>query len=295
MTAGFGVDPTKDGSGNITSGTTSQDIRKVNAALYGPGILSGCGVTLSSAAMTYTVAAGVVAIPMATGEVVLAPVPATTINAATVPSSGTRTDIIYVKQNTPSIDGNSNVVVSYGQTLPAQAQKIDSYTLPAGATTTSAGSRAAFVDFSIPYSGGLGRLSYYQHAYNGTLRSSPAERVGNATIYLPTDRMVTWKVTAVLSAVNAAGFDNSKYCEYGFLPNFDGTDWVYWTTGGLHQAWQTFFWQATIPMAAGTHTVNLGMQQVVGPGTVFCHYGPDNQGLGRRGIEFEIVDAGVMQ
>jgi hypothetical protein len=296
MTSGFGVDPTKDGSGNITSGTTSQDIRQINSGLYSPGIISGCKVSVSSASMTYTVSAGVACIQMSSGENVLVPVPATTINAAAVPSSGTRTDYIYVTQHTPAIDGDSNVVVTYGTSTPARSLTLDQFLQPAGATTTSSGARNGALSYSIPYSGGLGRLHYYQHAYNGTLRSSPMEWVGNGTIFLPTDRMTTWRVHGVLSALNAAGFDNSKYCEYGFLPTYDETNtWVIWTTPGLHQAWQTVYWEATIPMTAGLHTVKLGMTQMVGPGTVYCHYGPDSNGYGRRGIEFEIIDAGVAQ
>lgn len=296
--SGFGVDPTIDGSGNITSGTTSQDIRNINAALYSPGIISGCQVTLSSTDMTYNVAAGVAAIQMATGETVLAPVPATTITASTVSSTGGRTDYIYVQQLTPATDGDSGVVVTYGQSVPQRAQRLDTYVYSAGATNTAAGTRGSSIDYSIPYSGGLGRLYYYQYTLNGNLptnTSSALQWIGNGTIYLPTDRMTTWRMSAVLSAANATGFDNAHYAEYGFLPTYDTSTWVIWTTGGLHQAWQTYNWQATIQMSAGLHTVKFGMFRESGNTPGVCHYGPDAQGFGRRGMELEIYDAGVVQ
>jgi hypothetical protein len=251
--------------------------------------------------MTYTVSAGIAAIQMASGEVVLSSVPATTIPASSVPSSGGRTDYIYAYQATPAIDGNSSVTVRYGtqaQATAFQALTLDSYVQPAGATVTSAGTRGSSVNYSIPYSGNLGRLYYWQYAVNGNLpdnNSGSINWVGNGTIYLPTDRTVTWRLSAVLSAAGASGWDNSHYCEYGFLPTYDTATWVLWTTGGLHQAWQTFNWQATLTLPAGLHTVKMGMFKEVGPGSAYCHYGPDGQGFGRRGIEMEIWDAGVAQ
>jgi len=118
-------------------------------------------------------------------------------------------------------------------------------------------------------------------------------RVGSGAFYLPTDRKVTWKVVAVLYADGATGFDNNHYCEYGFLPNYNGGDFVLWATTGLHQAWGTHIFEATIPMSAGWYSVNLGMFRITGNTTAGTHFGVDSQGFGRRGIEFTITDAGV--
>lgn len=296
MTSGFGVDPTKTG-GIITSGTTAKDIRLAFGGLYTPGLISGGKVTTSTSAMRYTVSAGVAVVESApgSGENIIIPIPATTLNPPVVPAGASRTDIVYAQQRTPSADGDSEVVVNYGTTLPARAVRLASYVQPAGATVSSSGTANANVDYSIPYGATLGQLHYYQHKYQGAMNPSVTERVGAGTIYLPTDRRVNFKVSAVLHADNASGFDNSKYCEYGFLPNIDGGDMAYFTTPGLHQGWATYQWDITIDVAAGLHTVNLGMKRVVGPGTVYTRYGLDGAGYGRRGIEFFVTDAGPIK
>jgi hypothetical protein len=297
MTSGLGVDPTKSGT-TITSGTTSQDIQQIFGGLYTPGMVSGGTVTTSPSAMTYTTTAGVAIVPMATGQNVPIPVPATTITALAVPASGTRTDIIYAQQRTPAIDGDSDVIVNYGPTLPARSVALKTYTQPAGATNSSAGAVSGDIIYSIPYGASLGQLHFYNWTTPGALPTAGITRVGAGTIFLPTDRLVNWKVVCVMYAMNATGFDNAHYSEYGFLPHFDGPsgtgDFVLWTTPGLHQAWATYTFEATIPMAAGTYNVNLGMLRIVGPGTPATHYGGDSQGFGRRGIEFTITDVGVL-
>lgn len=289
MASGFGVDPTKNGSGVITSGTTAQDIRKIWSGLYSPGIISGCVITRSSSAMTYTVSAGVACIQMSSGENVLVPVPATTVTAATVPAGASRTDIIYAQQRTPAVEGDSNIIVTYGTTLPARAIKLDQYSQPAGATNTNAGSRSAFLDFAIPYGSGLGNLHYHQYTTNGFLPNN-LTYIGNGNIYLPTDRTVTFSVRATLYADGASGFDNSKYCEYGFSVVVDNNEVMLWTTPGLHQAWASYSFSRTAGLAAGSHTVKLGVYRIVGPGQGVCFYG-----FNRHGIEFSVDDAGVIK
>lgn len=289
MTSGFGVDASVDG----TSGTSSEDIRRINGALYSPGIISGCAVTTSASAMTYKVAEGVVAIKTAVGEVVLAPVSQATVTAPAAPSSGTRTDIVYAKQRFPSIvaEGDANVIVGVATTLPVNALELMRYTVGAGITNTNAAIRTGDVNYSIPYSSSLGVLHYWQNKFQGAL-SANLIREGHGQFYLPTDRQVQFKFHACLSALNASGFDNSKYCEWGFLPNLDGYDAVLWTTPGLHQAWQTVMFERTINVTAGNHTVNIGSMRKAGPGTALQWYGLQGDGMGRMGAEFIVTDMG---
>lgn len=299
MTSGFGVDPTKS-AGVITSGTTAKDIRLAFGALYTPGLISGGIVTTSSSAMRYTVSAGVAVVETAPGskENIIIPIPATTLNVPTVPAGAPRTDVVYAIQRVPSVEGDSEVVVTYGPTLPQRAVLLYSFAQPAGATVTSAGTKNGFIDYSIPYGASLGTLHYYQHKLNGTFtaaQSPEINRIGAGTIYLPTDRMVNFKVSAVLSATNANKFDPNAYCEYGFLPSWGGGDICIFTTDGLHQAWATYSYDVTVPIVAGQYPVNLGVTRMVGPGIAQCHYGPDSVGFGRRGIEFTVTDAGPVK
>lgn len=293
MTAGWGVDATLDVNGVPTSGTSDLDVRKVWGALYTPGVISGCTVSTSGSAMTYTVASGVVAVKTATGEIVMAPVTGQTVPTASAPISGTRTDIIWVRQRFPGIDGNSDTVIEVGTVLPARAQALKMYIVTAGQTNTNAAVQTGGVDFSIPYGASLGVLHYWQNQYQGAI-STTLIREGSGKFTIPTDRQIQFKYSACLSANGAVGFDNSKYCEWGFLPNIDGADQVLWTTPGLHQAWQIVHFERTINVAAGTHTVNIGSLRKSGPGTALQWYGLQGDGFGRTGAEFTVTDMGAV-
>ena len=287
MTSGFGVDKVVGGSG-----TNSSDIRKIQGGLYTPGIISGCVVTTSPTTMQYTISAGVVAISTATGEIVLAPVAQTTI--PTDPAT-TRTDIIYVQQRYPSIEGDANVVVSVDTSVPDRAVEIRRYSLTAGQTNTNQAVISAGVGYSVPYGATLGRLHYYQHTAMGLDGDLPNSLTsyGHGSFTLPTDRMVKFKVFAILSARWASGFDNANYCEYGFIPNGGSEgDFVLWQTGGLHQAWESHYYETTIPMPAGDNTCFLRFLRIIGPGQPVGHYGLGGDGYGRRGIEFSVWDDG---
>lgn len=290
MTAGFGVDPTKNGSGVITSGTSAQDIRKVWAGLYTKGVISGGVVSLSSASMTYTVTAGVAAIPVGTGETVLAPIPATTINAASVPVSGSRVDVIFAKQKLPTVDGSSDIVVDYGPTLPPNAVLLNQFTQPAGATTTSAGSKSAPIDYSIPYGAGLGILHRAQWTTSGDLPNT-STLWGSAQVYLPTDRWVRYSLHGTLNASGAVGFDNSKYVEYAFIPRLDSNPVVGWNSPGLTQGWSIYQFATIDAMTAGLHTVDIKMFRGGGSGTAQTHYGTYGEFI-HKGIEFIVEDLG---
>lgn len=287
MTSGFGVDRSADG----TSGTSSSDIRKIFGGLYTPGVISGSTVTTSATLMRYTVAAGVAAISTGSGEIILAPIPAGSVTASAAPVSGTRTDIIYAQQHYPSIEGDANLVLGVDTALPARAIQLAKYIVSAGDTNTDQTVRTGGVDYSIPYGANLGLLHRYQDTTNGSYPNSMT-RKGHGTIYLPTDRRIKFEIKTVLYAVGAVRFDDTKYCEYGFLPSIDGGDMVLWSTPGLHQAWQTLTYSVYRNVTAGTHEVNYGQFRIVGPGTAGSAYGVDGLGYGREGTIFTVRDDG---
>lgn len=292
MTSGFGVDPTKDGNGNITSGTTSSDIQSIWGGLYTPGLVSGCSVATSSSAMTYSVSTGVVMIPTATGQVIPAPVPATVVTTSPAPSGGSRTDIVYAQQQIPTVEGSSNVVVSVGQSLPARAVLLKKYTVPAGITNTAGTTVAGDITYSLPYGGGLGILHQWTDTFSGVHNQNNL-RLGIGTITLPTDRLLRFSVTSTLYASGAVGFDNSKYCEWYTNPELDNATLVRWNSPGLHQAWGTYSWESYFTVTAGTHTVSYSRGRIVGPGSVATQYGTFN-GVPYGGTVFTVEDAGVV-
>lgn len=292
MTSGFGVDASADG----TSGTTSQDIRRILGAQFTQGVLEGCDVGTHGAAMTYTVTPGVVAIQTAADEIVLAPVDQMTVTTAPAPSSGDpRQDKVYVQQRFPSVSGDANIVlgVTSGD-VPSNALQIRSFMVPAGITNTDGATPHWPKPYALQKKSSLGLLHYWQNTFSGTL-STELIREGWANIFVPTDRRIIFKVRALLNAKGASGFDNSKYCEWGFLFGLNGGDIVLHSTPGLHQAWATYEFSTAVEVAAGWHNVNLGSLRLSGPGVAETHYGVDGSGYGRRGIEFSIVDDGPVQ
>lgn len=296
MTSGWGVDATKVG-GVPTSGTTDLDVRKVWGALYTPGIITGARVTTSASEMKYTISSGVVAIRTATGEVVMAPVQGATISTPAAPSSGERRDIVWARQRFPTIDGNSDVVLEVGQTLPARAVALQKFRVLAGQTNTNAAIEDGNLEFSIPYGASLGVLYRWQDKTSRdlTTQKSPPVRAGNGSFFLPTDRRVKFSYSNTIHASgNAIGFDNSKYCEMAFIPSLDGGDFVQWTTNGLHQAWQTVYYETTIDVSAGQHTCNIGMYRVIGPGSARQEAGVFD-GYGREGAIFQVEDVGPIK
>lgn len=300
MTVGWGVDSTV-ADGVVTSGTTSSDVRKVWGALYTPGIVDGCVVTRSGSAMTYTIASGVVAIPTGTKEAIMAPIQGTTINTLAAPATGTRVDLIYAEQRFPA-SGDSYVQVKVAHFdkdadawMPANSIELDRYLVSAGQTNTNSAVRLHGINYSIPYGASLGTLHFWQNTFNGQL-SLNLLREGHGTFTLPTDRRVRFSMSACLSSEGASGFDNSKYCEWYFLPNIQGPtvngDMLIWTTDGLHQAWGTYNFEHSIDLPAGQYTTNIGAGRMVGPGRALLHYGADGAGFGRPGLIFRVEDYG---
>lgn len=298
-TVGWGVDATISG-GLVTSGTTAADVRKVWGALYTPGIVSGCTIH-PQADMNYYVDAGVVAVKTGLAEIVMAPVEGTTVTSGPAPATGSRVDLIYAEQRFPaSGDSTAQIKIKAFNTLadvvvPPNSVAIRKYQVSAGQTGTNAAVKVGTIDYSIPFGGSLGVLHEWQNKYDGPI-SIPLLREGYGTFTLPTDRRVRFSHSTVLSAQGANGFDNTKYCEWYYLPNISGPgingDICIWTTDGLHQAWATYSFETYINLGPGQYTVSIGAGRMVGPGQAVQHYGLDGQGFGRLGAYFLVEDMG---
>ncbi len=268
MTTSWGIDPLKSG-GVVTAGTTAADFRQIQGGLYSPGLISGGKITRSASALSYTISAGVAAFPIVTGtnpQTVLGPIPAITVNT-TAPSSGSRTDIIYAQQRTIATDGDPNIIIGVGTSLPARAVMLDSYIISSTNTNTNATVKTGNIAYSIPYGASLGRLVNITSMFNTTFNISAAVTLASGSFFLPTDRLVQVSLNASLSANAAIGFDNSKYCEAGYDVYFDNVKVYSWTTMGLHQAWQEINWLDYAQFTAGAHTVRVDQYRAQGPGT----------------------------
>lgn len=288
-TAGWGVDPTIV-NGVATSGTTSSDVRKVWGSLFTPGVISGAVVSTSSSALEYSVSAGVVAISVSTGEVVLAPVEAQALPTTAV-TSGTRRDIVYARQNVPGTDKDSLVTVGVAATLPARAVALATYTVSAGNTKASQFVRSASTDYSIPYGSSGAALHSWRDTSNAIIAGPTSD--GHGTFSLPTDRRVCISVDATLSSsVGTKGYIDAAWTEARYAPYVDGARMCQWFTPPLTAAWSTYHFENYFNLSAGQHTVYLGFDRQAGPAHPMRHYSGENA---HPGTLFMIRDAGVIQ
>lgn len=295
MVHGFGVDPIYDANGKVIQGTTTEDIRRITAGLFSPGLISGGLVYASNSSMTYEVSAGVACVVSSSGQNILIPIPATTLTVPPTTGLG-RQDTIWVNQRYAASGAVDVVVVaSYqGQNLPTPGAVIlKIFNITGAATNTSSAIQAAPVTYSIPYGGSLGTLHTATDTWNGP-HDQTIRRLGNGTIYVPTDRRLRITINTILYSVGAAGFDNSKYVEWVFQPEIDGTKLWDWNTPGLHGAWALYTFTGYFNVEAGQHTVSYSRGKIYGNGTAGTAYGMQN-GRFFPGTEFVIEDAGVVQ
>lgn len=285
--SGWGVDPTVVG-GIAKTGTTSEDVRKVWGALYTPGVVSGAVVTPSSTGLSYSISAGVVAIKIANGEVIMAPVPAGTVNTTSV-SSGTRKDIVYAKQNLPA-DGDSLVVLGVAATLPARAVALGTFTVSAGNTKGTQFVRSASVDYSIPYGSSGAALHWWRDTSNAAITTGTSD--GHGSFYLPTDRKIIISVDACVSSDSGLkGYNDASWTEARYAPYIDGVRMCTWYTPPLTAGWATYHFENYFDLTAGEHTVYLGFDRQAGPAYPLRHYaGADKF----PGTNFVVRDAGVI-
>lgn len=282
MATSWGIDPLKDIDGNVTIGTSAADFRQIQGGLFTPGLISGGLVTRSASAMTYTVSAGVAAFPIVTGsnpQTVLGPIPSATVNT-TAPTSGTRIDVVYARQRTVGIEGDPNIVIEVGPSLPANSVLLDSFIVSYTNTNTNATVRQGNIKYSIPYGASLGLLANRVSTFSGNFTVTATDVTGS--FYLPTDRLVRVTLTTSLSASGAYRFDNAKYCEAGYDFYFDDLKYFAWSSQGLHQAWAETSFTELKELSAGVHTYKTVRYRAQGPGT--C--------VARNGARLQIQDVG---
>lgn len=198
MATGWGV-----GNDAMGNGTTPDDVQTITAAEYATaGIIKGCEVTTTSS-MAYNISAGAVVVKISTDRMVRVPVQAqNNIPTAAAPATGSRTDIIYVKQNFPATDGNSAVVVGVATTLPDNSVEIGRRIISAGNTATSQGAAAGNRIYAQLT--GASRNLLATHRDTDTAVHKPGEVItrGATSFVLPTDRLVEFRMTGVIAAEN---------------------------------------------------------------------------------------------
>lgn len=282
---GYGVGLAPDGSGN---GTTPADLQRWIWSLYRVStgqIARGLEVTGRSN-MSYAVAPGVVIIPTGTAMAVAVPVDAVNVNTPAAPSSGSRTDYIYVGQ-----DG----AVMVGTSQPANTALLDKRTVPANITaTTATTSLLGNRKYAPLYGGTMGRLvNWYETRPDLSEIPDARTRVFSTTLTVDSDRLLSWTLQQSYELARNAntGSDGWKVASMLWEYVWDGVG-VYSTEIGVepYAETKTNSYEFTVP--AGTHTLEIyRSRRLVGiPGDVVVHRrgGANNW----PGTSFKIVDLG---
>lgn len=197
MATGFGIGP--DAQGN---GTTPADIQAITAAEYATaGIIKGAEVK-STTGMSYTISAGAAVIKLAENAMIRVPVLAQSVPTLPAPQVGSRTDIVYVKQNLTASDGSNAVVVGVGTSLPANSVEIARFLIPAGATATNQASPTGNRIYAQLTGASRNMLATF-HDIDGAARA-PGQVItrGAGSFALPTDRLVEFRLAGVFAADN---------------------------------------------------------------------------------------------
>lgn len=185
--------PLEDGTG-----TTSADLQRIVGAQYmNAGVLPNGGLTVSGTSeMAYKVEKGAAFMwtSYASRLGMLVPVDATTVQTAPAPSTGTRTDTIYV-------DGRGGVHVTQSNRIP-EGVAIAKFTVPAGITATSSAQMSIDRKFAIATGASLGRLAAWE-APSGVQITGDYKTQYSTRFVVPSDRLV--RVDLTVTARSAGG------------------------------------------------------------------------------------------
>lgn len=262
MSTGLGIDPSI-GTDGTKVGTSGQDIRRIFGSLYTEGVISGAEV-VGTTGLSYKISAGLINLWYAGSkdakESVMVPIPSMTVVTSAGPSSGTRTDYVWVRQNPPGNNTSTGSQVTVGvssskpSSSPGEYFIIAQFTVPAGMTATSKATRKADRTFSVPYGSG-GLILNIKDTYHGRL-ADKIDQLANLTgsITLPTDQTVefTCGVTAYLSGSESRPLDAINA---GLT--VDGYRNTWWTTPPLGPWAATYEWSHILELSAGTHQIEF--------------------------------------
>lgn len=289
MAVGFGVGPDQNGNG-----TTPEDIQAITSAEYiWAGILTGCDVKGTSG-MSYQITAGGVIIQMDAFHKIKVPVLAQTVPTAAAPATGSRTDIIYVKQNFPGTDGNNAVVVGVGTSVPANAVEIGRMVIPAGATSTKQGTPTGNRIFTRPVGSQFGVL--FSAVDTDSTEHAPGQVLtrGAGAFTLWTDSDVELKLSSCISASDSA--QGTQLDEYGsvFYKIYVDDVLQYTWERRFDRVWESKEFSRLVTLNQGRHTVKYTAETRWNPpgqsGKWKVRYGGVNK---FSGDDFRVIHRGV--
>lgn len=257
----FGVRQTSDGVG-----TTDVDIRHMLAQKWlNKGVVGGLQVT-GGQTMAYNVSAGMAICSRGTSdgftEAYFSGGVTPTVEANS--SANPRIDVVWVTAHDKS-QGDADNLVTVGvtkgtaaatptaPTIPTYATEVARMLLPGGSTNTRNASLTASRSFAIPYGASLGVLADKTYKATKTLNVGEYFDYASATITLPTDRLLSIKMT-----VNVKAYSPTTY-------SWLGSGYVEWLLDGRVMRDYRFTCVPDTPVSlcfedmaeaeAGTHTI----------------------------------------
>lgn len=220
----FGVRQTSDGVG-----TTDVDIRQMLARKWlNKGVVGGLQVTGGST-MAYNVSAGMAICSRGASdgftEAYWSGGVTPTVEANS--SANPRIDVVWITAHDKS-QGDANNFVTIGVTkgtaaatpsapaIPTYATEVSRMMLPGGSTTTRNAAPTASRSFSIPYGASLGVLADKTYKATKTVNVGEYFDYASATVTLPTDRLLSIKLTVNVRASNPVTYSwlGSGYVEW---------------------------------------------------------------------------------
>lgn len=249
MTTGFGVGP--DANGN---GTTTDDIQRITSAEYiWPGIINRGNVT-GTTSMKYRLDGGAAIIQVGPEAKVKVPLFAQDIPTEPAPATGSRTDIVYVKQNFPATDGNNLVVVGVAQTLPSNALELQRFNVPAGATSTNQCTPTGNKIYTRPVGAQFGVL-FSAVDTDGT-EHAPGQTItrGAGSFNLWTDSDVELKLSSCISSTDVNGQVKDEVGSVMYQIYIDDILQYSWERR-FDKFWESKEFSRLVTLPQGRHTV----------------------------------------
>lgn len=279
-----------DESGN---GTRPVDMQRWIWSLYRTNTaqIARGGEVTGRSSMSYQVNPAIIIIPSGAQRAIAVPVDGGTVATAAAPSSGTRTDYVYVGQ-----DG----AVKVGTSQPANTALLDKRTVPAGITaTTATTSTLGNRKYAPLFGSSMGRIAaWHESLADGANIPAARQRVAALTFTLDSDRRLSFTLQQ--------SYDLNRAANQGSLD--DGWKvasfvWEYYIDGvhrlslelGVQDFAETKSNVYEFDTLAGTHTVEVyRRRRLVGR--------PDDQSIHRKGgasnwpgTSFKINDLGGIE
>lgn len=299
---GIGIEKPTTGNGR-----SPLDDRLITAAQYTVGVLRGCNIVTSSANLTYKISRGSdpsnVAVGSASdadGNVIFPITDGITVTTVKGDQTNPRIDSVYAVQHNPQAgDADANVVLVVVNGIPSAtpiepsapagiAVKLQSFQVPAGATTTSACSTWGDVDFSVQAQGAQGMLWQWTDTFNG-LADQSGRDLGYGTLKLETDRWIRMSISPTISAVDNA---HSGTCVYHLNMDWPSANQIVVSFELSYDGhWQTTYKPVTVKVPKGTHKFWFYRYKRDGD-DFYQHYGSQN-GEFYQGTVFMVEDLGA--